>query len=317
MAMQIKMEKHCFNHTPVLLNECLEGLNIKPNGIYVDGTMGGAGHSSRIVEKLKNGKLIGIDKDDTALAVCKERLKDFNNVVFVKSDFKNFKNVVENLNISGVDGILLDLGVSSHQIDTPERGFSYRFDGELDMRMDKTQSLTAYDVVNGYSETDLARIIYLYGEENFSRSIARKIVEVRRANPIKTTMQLKEIVESAIPKKFHGAGSPCKKTFQAIRIEVNSELDGLDTVIYDMVDKLNPGGRLAIITFHSLEDRIVKNVFKELSTNCICDKSIPVCVCNHKASVNLVNRKPIVATNTELKDNKRSSSAKLRVVEKL
>lgn len=317
MAMQIKMEKHCFNHTPVLLNECIDGLNIKPNGIYVDGTMGGAGHSLRIVEKLKSGKLIGIDKDDTALSVCKERLKDFKNVVFVKSDFKNFKNVVENLNINGVDGILLDLGVSSHQIDTPERGFSYRFDGELDMRMDKTQSLTAFDVVNTYSEADLAKIIYLYGEENFSRSIARKIVEVRRAEPIKTTMQLKEVVESAIPKKFHGAGSPCKKTFQAIRIEVNSELDGLDTVIYDMVEKLNKGGRLAIITFHSLEDRIVKNVFKELSTNCICDKSIPVCVCNHKASVSLVNRKPIIATNTELKENKRSSSAKLRIVEKL
>ncbi|MBQ2863849.1 MAG: 16S rRNA (cytosine(1402)-N(4))-methyltransferase RsmH [Clostridia bacterium] len=311
------MEKHCFNHTPVLLNECIDGLNIKPNGIYVDGTMGGAGHSLRIVEKLKSGKLIGIDKDDTALSVCKERLKDFKNVVFVKSDFKNFKNVVENLNINGVDGILLDLGVSSHQIDTPERGFSYRFDGELDMRMDKTQSLTAFDVVNTYSEADLAKIIYLYGEENFSRSIARKIVEVRRAEPIKTTMQLKEVVESAIPKKFHGAGSPCKKTFQAIRIEVNSELDGLDTVIYDMVEKLNKGGRLAIITFHSLEDRIVKNVFKELSTNCICDKSIPVCVCNHKASVSLVNRKPIIATNTELKENKRSSSAKLRIVEKL
>lgn len=317
MAVQIKMEKHCFNHTPVLLNECIDGLNIKPNGIYVDGTMGGAGHSLRIVEKLKSGKLIGIDKDDTALSVCKERLKDFKNVVFVKSDFKNFKNVVENLNINGVDGILLDLGVSSHQIDTPERGFSYRFDGELDMRMDKTQSLTAFDVVNTYSEADLAKIIYLYGEENFSRSIARKIVEVRRAEPIKTTMQLKEVVESAIPKKFHGAGSPCKKTFQAIRIEVNSELDGLDTVIYDMVEKLNKGGRLAIITFHSLEDRIVKNVFKELSTNCICDKSIPVCVCNHKASVSLVNRKPIIATNTELKENKRSSSAKLRIVEKL
>lgn len=317
MAMQTKMEKHSFNHTPVLLNECLEGLNIKPNGIYVDGTMGGAGHSLRIVEKLKSGKLIGIDKDDTALAVCKERLKEFKNVVFVKSDFKNFKSVVENLNINGVDGILLDLGVSSHQIDTPERGFSYRFDGELDMRMDKTQGLTAYDVVNSYSEADLARIIYLYGEENFSRSIAKKIVETRRTNPIKTTMQLKEVVESAIPKKFHGAGSPCKKTFQAIRIEVNSELDGLDTVIYDMVEKLNKFGRLAIITFHSLEDRIVKNVFKELSTNCICDKSIPVCVCNHKASVSLVNRKPITATNTELNENKRSSSAKLRIVEKL
>lgn len=311
------MEEHCFKHTPVLLNECLDGLNIKPDGIYVDGTLGGAGHSLRIVERLKSGKLIAIDKDDTALSVSKERLKDFDNVIFVKSDFKNFKQIATNLNLSGVDGILLDLGVSSHQIDTPERGFSYRFDGSLDMRMDYSQGITAFDVVNNYSESDLARIIYTYGEENFSRSIARKIVEARKLKPISTTMELKDLVESAIPKKFHGAGSPCKKTFQAIRIEVNGELEGLDIALKEMVECLNPGGRLAVITFHSLEDRIVKNVFKELSTDCICDKSMPVCICNHKATVKLVNRKPIVATNTELKENKRSSSAKLRVIEKL
>ncbi len=311
------MEEHCFKHTPVLLNECLEGLNIKPNGIYADGTLGGAGHSLKIVEQLKDGKLIGIDKDDTALSVCKERLKNFKNVIFVKSDFKNFKQIISDLGISGVDGILLDLGVSSHQIDTPERGFSYRFEGSLDMRMDYSQGITAYDVVNNYSESDLARIIYTYGEENFSRAIARKIVDARKVKPISTTMQLKELVESAIPKKFHIGGSPCKKTFQAIRIEVNGELDGLDIALKEMVEGLNPGGRLAVITFHSLEDRIVKNVFKELSTDCICDKTIPVCVCNHKTTVKLVNRKPIVATNEELKENKRSSSAKLRVIEKI
>lgn len=311
------MEENSFKHTPVLLNECLDGLNIKPDGIYADGTLGGAGHSLRIVEKLKDGKLIAIDKDDTALSVSKERLKNFDNVVFVKSDFKRFKQIVENLGIAGVDGILLDLGVSSHQIDTPERGFSYRFEGDLDMRMDYSQGITAYDVVNNYSESELARIIYMYGEESFSRAIARNIVEQRKIKPISSTMELKEIIEKAIPKKFHGTGSPCKKTFQAIRIEVNGELDGLDVALKEMVETLNKGGRLAVITFHSLEDRIVKNVFKELSSDCICDKSIPICVCNHKASVKLVNKKPIVATNQELKENKRSSSAKLRVIEKL
>lgn len=311
------MEEHVFEHTPVMLNECINGLNIKPNGIYVDGTLGGAGHSLRIVEQLKDGKLIAIDKDDTALEVSKERLKNFNNVVFVKSDFKNFKNIMEEKNILGVDGILLDLGVSSYQIDTPERGFSYRFDGKLDMRMDTKSGITAFDVVNNYSDSELARIIYTYGEESFSRLIAKKIVEERKKHPIETTMQLKEIIENAIPKKFHGQGGPCKKTFQAIRIEVNNELGNLDVVLKDMVEKLNKGGRLAVITFHSLEDRIVKNVFKELSTNCICDKSIPICVCNHKASVVLVNKKPITASSAELKFNKRSSSAKLRIVEKI
>lgn len=311
------MEEHVFEHTPVLLNECLNGLNIKPNGIYVDGTLGGAGHSLHIVEKIKSGKLIAIDKDDTALKVSKERLKKFNNVVFVKSDFKNFANIINDLGISEVDGILLDLGVSSYQIDTPERGFSYRFDGKLDMRMDEKSGLTAFDVVNTYSESELSRIIYTYGEESFSRKIAQRIVETRKLRNIETTMQLKQIIESAIPKKFHGQGSPCKKTFQAIRIEVNGELSGLDVVLKEMVEKLAHGGRLAVITFHSLEDRIVKTVFKELSTNCICDKSMPICVCHHKASVNLITRKPIVANNEELKVNKRSSSAKLRIVEKI
>lgn len=311
------MSEVSFEHTPVMLNECIEGLNIKPNGIYVDGTLGGAGHSSHIVEKLTTGRLIAIDKDDTALAVSKERLSKYNNVTFVKSDFKKFKNIINELGLTGVDGILLDLGVSSYQIDTPQRGFSYRFDGTLDMRMDYSQGITAYDVVNTYSESDLARIIYTYGEESFSRAIARKIVETRKSKPISTTMELKDIIEQAIPKKFHSQGSPCKKTFQAIRIEVNGELDGLDLALKDMVEGLNKGGRLAVITFHSLEDRIVKNVFKELSTDCICDKSIPICVCHHKASVKLVNRKPIIASNLELKNNKRSSSAKLRIVEKI
>lgn len=311
------MEEHLFKHTPVMLDECITGLNIKPNGIYVDGTLGGAGHSSEIVKKLTSGKLIAIDKDNDALAFSKERLKDFKNVVFVKSDFKNYKNIISNLGISNVDGILLDLGVSSYQIDTPNRGFSYRFDGKLDMRMDLSQSLTAEYVVNNYSESDLARIIYTYGEESFSRLIAKEIVKVRAITPITTTMQLKELIERVIPKKFQLGGSVCKKTFQALRIEVNGELNNLDVVLKDMAESLNKGGRLCVITFHSLEDRIVKNVFKELSTDCICDKSVPICICNHKASVKLVNKKPIEASKLELSNNKRSGSAKLRIIEKI
>ena len=311
------MEKHLFNHTPVMLTECLEGLNIKPNGTYVDGTLGGAGHSSKILKQLDGGKLIAIDKDDDALSYSKNKLKNFSQVQFVKSDFKNFKSIMENLGVEGVDGILLDLGVSSHQIDTPTRGFSYRFDGELDMRMDQTQGITAKDVVNTYSEADLARIIYTYGEESFSRQIAKQIVTTRKSQPITTTMELKELIEHVIPKKFQNSGSVCKKTFQALRIEVNGELDGLDLVLKDMVEKLNHGGRLCVITFHSLEDRIVKNVFKELSTDCICDKSVPVCVCHHKAIGKLITKKPIEASKQELETNKRSSSAKLRIIEKL
>ena len=299
------MEEHLFKHTPVMLWECIAGLNIKQNGVYVDGTLGGAGHSTEIVKKLTSGKLIAIDKDNEALTYSKEKLKNYSNVIFVKSDFKNFKNILADLKISGVDGVLLDLGVSSHQIDTPNRGFSYRFNGELDMRMDQNQVLTAKQIVNTYSEADLARIIYTYGEESFSRLIAKQIVKER------------EIIEKVIPKKFQVGGSVCKKTFQALRIEVNGELNNLDVVLLDMVNALNKGGRLCVITFHSLEDRIVKNVFKELSTDCICDKSVPICVCNHKAQVKLINKKPILATNTELEINKRSASAKLRIVEKI
>lgn len=306
-----------FKHTPVLLNECLEGLNIKPNGIYVDGTLGGGGHSGEILKRLTTGKLIAFDKDDDALYSTSKKLAEFGDkIIFVKSDFKNMYDKVRELGFEQVDGILLDLGVSSYQIDTPERGFSYRFDARLDMRMDRSSSLTAYEVVNTYSKEDLVRILFNYGEENFAKAIVNKIVEVRKGKNIETTGELVELIESAIPKKFWGKGSVAKKTFQAIRIEVNGELEGLDLAIDKMIDLLNVGGRLAIITFHSLEDRIVKQVFKVRATDCICDKTIPVCVCNHISDVKLVNKKPIEATKEELSVNKRSSSAKLRVVEK-
>ena len=307
-----------FKHTPVLLNECLQALNINPTGLYVDGTLGGGGHSIEILSRLTTGKLIAFDKDDDALSATKNRLKKFGDkVVFIKDDFKNMKKVLSDLGVKGVDGILLDLGVSSYQIDTPERGFSYRFDSILDMRMDKNSSLTALDVVNTYSKEDLIRILYNYGEESFAKSIVTKIIEERELKKIETTGELVKLVESAIPKKFWGRGNVAKKTFQAIRIEVNGELEGLDKAINEMIDILNPQGRLAIITFHSLEDRIVKNVFKERSSNCICDKTIPFCVCNHKADVILVNKKPIEPTKKELDENTRSSSAKLRIIQKI
>ena len=306
-----------FEHTPVMLNECLDGLNIKPDGIYVDGTLGGGGHSGEILKRLTTGKLIAFDKDDDALMSTGEKLKKYKDkVIFVKSDFKNMYEKVHELGFQQVDGILLDLGVSSYQIDTAERGFSYRFDSRLDMRMDRTAKLSAYEVVNNYSSEDLIRILYNYGEENFAKSIVNNIIEARKVKEIKTTGELVALIESAIPKKFWGKGSVAKKTFQAIRIEVNGELDGLDVAINKMIDLLNPSGRLAIITFHSLEDRIVKQVFKERATDCICDKTIPFCVCNHKSDVTLVSKKPIIATKEELDNNKRSSSAKLRVIEK-
>ncbi len=306
-----------FEHTPVLLNECLNGLNIDPTGIYVDGTLGGGGHSGEILKRLTTGKLIAFDKDEDALSSTGKKLAPFGDkVVYVKSDFKEMSQRVKEMGIDGVDGILLDLGVSSYQIDTPERGFSYRFDGKLDMRMDKSSSLTAYDVVNSYSKDELIKILYEYGEESFAKLIATKIVEERMTKPIETTGELTRLVESAIPKKFWGRGSVAKKTFQAIRIEVNGELTGLDEAINQMIDLLNPNGRICIITFHSLEDRIVKNAFKLRCTDCICDKSLPFCVCGHKADAMLVSKKPIVATNEELKNNKRSSSAKLRVLQK-
>lgn len=306
-----------FEHTPVLLNECLDGLNIDPTGIYVDGTLGGGGHSGEILKRLTTGKLIAFDKDDDALTSTKAKLSHFGDkVIFVKSDFKDMYARVKDLGYDKVNGILLDLGVSSYQIDTADRGFSYRFDGKLDMRMDRSASLTARDVVNTYSKEDLQRILYNYGEESFAKLIVNKILEARETKEIETTGELTSLIESAIPKKFWGKGSVAKKTFQAIRIEVNGELEGLDRAINQMIDLLAPNGRLCIITFHSLEDRIVKNVFKERCTDCICDKSLPFCVCNHKSDAELVNRKPIVAGEEELKYNKRSSSAKLRVLQK-
>lgn len=303
-----------FNHTPVMLNECIEGLNIKPNGIYVDCTLGMGGHTSVIASKLNGGKLISIDKDINAINHSSGKFK---NVTLVHSDFKQYKNVLNSLGITNVDGVLIDLGVSSYQIDTAERGFSYRFDGPLDMRMDTTKSFSAYDVVNTYSKEELYRILKMYGEEDFANAIANKILDSRKVKPISTTKELKDIVESAIPKKFVVKGGASKKTFQAIRIEVNGELTELDTCLKDIINSLNVGGRLAVLTFHSLEDRIAKNVFKEESTNCICDKSIPVCVCNHKARVKLVNKKPITASIEELSVNSRSNSAKLRIVERI
>ena len=308
-----------FNHISVLLNECLEGLNIKENGIYVDGTLGGAGHSSEILKRLSNeGRLIGIDQDTDALKAAKERLENYSNVTFVHSNFSSIENVLNNLNIDGVDGILMDLGVSSYQLDEGERGFSYMKDAPLDMRMNRENDFSAYNVVNEYSEEDLYRIIRDYGEEKFAKRIASFIVENRQEKNIETTLELVEIIKSAIPAKARREGPhPAKRTFQAIRIEVNSELSILNKTIEDGVGKLNKGGRMAIITFHSLEDRIVKNKFRDLAVSCRCPKEFPVCVCGEKAKVKVISRKAIEPTKEEVDINPRSRSAKLRVIEKL
>lgn len=308
-----------FNHISVLLNECLEGLNIKENGIYVDGTLGGAGHSSEILKRLSNeGRLIGIDQDTDALKAAKERLKNYSNVTFVHSNFSSIENVLNNLNIDGVDGILMDLGVSSYQLDEGERGFSYMKDAPLDMRMNRDNDFSAYNVINEYSEEYLYRIIRDYGEEKFARRIASFIVENRQEKNIETTLELVEIIKSAIPAKARREGPhPAKRTFQAIRIEVNSELSILNKTIEDGVGKLNKGGRMAIITFHSLEDRIVKNKFRDLAVSCRCPKEFPVCVCGEKAKVKVISRKAIEPTKEEVDINPRSRSAKLRVIEKL
>ena len=308
-----------FNHISVLLNECLERLNIKENGIYVDGTLGGAGHSSEILKRLSNeGRLIGIDQDTDALKAAKERLKNYSNVTFVHSNFSSIENVLNNLNIDGVDGILMDLGVSSYQLDEGERGFSYMKDAPLDMRMNRDNDFSAYNVINEYSEEDLYRIIRDYGEEKFARRIASFIVENRQEKNIETTLELVEIIKSAIPAKARREGPhPAKRTFQAIRIEVNSELSILNKTIEDGVGKLNKGGRMAIITFHSLEDRIVKNKFRDLAVSCRCPKEFPVCVCGEKAKVKVISRKAIEPTKEEVDINPRSRSAKLRVIEKL
>lgn len=307
-----------FKHESVLLQETIDNLNIKPNGIYVDGTLGGAGHSFKILQQLEDGRLIGIDQDIEAIDAATKKLAIFKDKVsIVKDNFVNIKEVLSNLGIEKVDGILLDIGVSSYQIDNPERGFSYRTDAALDMRMDQSSSLSAKDIVNNYSKEDLARIISKYGEDNFANNIAKHIVEARSQAPIETTMQLAKIVEQAIPAKVRkGQKGFAKRTFQALRIEVNSELNVLENSIDTMIDLLNPQGRLCIITFHSLEDRIVKNAFRKAENPCTCPPSFPVCKCGAVSKGIVITKKPIVPSNEECEKNKRASSSKLRVFEK-
>ncbi|MPL99320.1 Ribosomal RNA small subunit methyltransferase H [bioreactor metagenome] len=308
-----------FKHISVLLNECIEGLNIKENGIYVDGTLGGGGHSLEILKKLsKEGTLIGIDQDKDALKAAGERLQNFENVKFVHSNFYNIDSILNSLDIEKIDGMLMDLGVSSYQLDEGDRGFSYMQEAPLDMRMNRENSLSAYEVVNEYEETEIYRIIRDYGEEKFAKRIARFIVENRQNKPIETTVELVEIIKAAIPAKARREGPhPAKRTFQAIRIEVNSELSILNKAIEDGVNRLNKGGRMAIITFHSLEDRIVKLKFKELATSCTCPKDFPICVCGGVAKVKLISRKAIDPSKEEVEENPRSRSAKLRIIEKI
>lgn len=321
-----------FSHTPVLLDEVLENLEIKPNGVYVDCTLGGAGHSSKILEKLETGLLVGFDKDQEAIdastkklsKICKVFSKDNfkkNNeksCLIIKDDFKNSPSVLTELGITKIDGILIDLGVSSHQLDTAERGFSFKKDAPLDMRMDSSQSLTAKQIVNSYSEEQLRNLFKEYGEEEFAFSIAKNICKARALKEIETTLELNEIIENSMPKKVvFSRGGAAKKVFQALRIEVNGELNLLKETIENLIKFLCPGGRIAIISFHSLEDRIVKNVFKDLAQGCICPKNFPICVCNHKATIEIVTRKPIVASEKEQLENSRSTCAKLRVAKKL
>ncbi len=307
-----------FKHESVLPKETIENLDIKPDGIYVDGTLGGAGHAFLIVKQLSSGRLIGIDQDSEAIEAATKKLAIFQDKVsIVKDNFANIKNVLSNLGISKVDGILLDIGVSSYQLDNPERGFSYREDAPLDMRMDKEKALSAKEIVNTYSKEDLARIISKYGEDNFANNIAKHIVNEREKAPIETTMQLRNIVEQAIPAKVRkGQKGFAKRTFQALRIEVNSELSVLENSIDTMIDLLNPGGRLCIITFHSLEDRIVKNAFKKAENPCTCPPTFPVCKCGAVSKGKIIHKKPIVPSKEECDKNKRASSAKLRVFER-
>ncbi|MDY5215995.1 MAG: 16S rRNA (cytosine(1402)-N(4))-methyltransferase RsmH [Lachnospiraceae bacterium] len=308
-----------FNHVSVLLDETIEGLNIKPDGIYADGTLGGAGHSYQIASKLNGlGRLIGFDQDEDAITASTERLKEFKNVTIVRSNYRNMKEELNNRGINKVDGILLDLGVSSYQLDTVSRGFSYKEEAPLDMRMDNRNEVTARDIVNNYSQGDLFRIIRDYGEDKFAANIAKHIVMNREIKPIETTTELAEIVKAAIPMKFRKQGGhPAKQTFQAIRIELNSELSVLKESLMDMIDLLNPNGRICIITFHSLEDRIVKNIFKEAEDPCTCPKNFPTCVCGKKSKGKVITRKPILPSEEELKLNLRSKSAKLRIFEKI
>jgi 16S rRNA (cytosine1402-N4)-methyltransferase len=308
-----------FKHTSVLLEETIEGLEIKPDGIYVDGTLGGGGHSSHIAAKLTaGGRLIGIDQDEAAIKAAGERLTPFGDrVTIVRSNYRNTAEVLKGLGIDKIDGMMLDLGVSSYQLDTEERGFSYRFDTALDMRMDTRQTLTAKDIINGYDEMELFRVIRDYGEDKFAKNIAKHIVRARQEKPIETTGELNEIIRAAIPAKMRAEGGhPSKRTFQAIRIECNKELEVLRESLGELIELLNPGGRLCIITFHSLEDRIVKTAFKKAENPCTCPSNFPVCVCGKISKGKVITGKPVLPSEEELAENSRSKSAKLRIFER-
>ena len=309
-----------FSHTSVLLYETVDSLNIRPDGIYVDGTLGGGGHASLVLSRLgEQGRLIGLDQDADAIAAAGERLKEYGDrVTVIRTNYENIKDALASQGISGADGIYLDLGVSSYQLDTADRGFTYREDdAPLDMRMDQRNTQTAKDIVNGYSEMELYRIIRDYGEDRFAKNIAKHIVKARQEKEIETAGELTEIIKASIPAKVRATGGhPSKRTFQAIRIELNRELQVLEQSIDTMIDLLNPGGRLSIITFHSLEDRIVKNKFRENENPCICPPEFPVCMCGRKSTGRVVTRKPVLPSEEELAANKRSKSAKLRVFEK-
>lgn len=307
-----------FKHKSVLLNETIDGLNIKPDGIYVDGTLGGGGHAYEVCRRLgEKGSIVGIDQDAAAIEAASARLKDFGKkVTIVRSNYCDMKSKLHELGIDKVDGIVLDLGVSSYQLDTAERGFSYREDAPLDMRMDTRQKMTARDIVNDYTEADLYRVIRDYGEDKFAKNIAKHIVQARAVKPVETTAELSEIIRASIPMKFQKkSGHPAKRTFQAIRIELNRELDVLRDSLDDMIDLLNPGGRLCIITFHSLEDRIVKSAFRKNENPCTCPPDFPVCVCGKKSKGSIITKKPILPSEEELEYNSRSKSAKLRIFE--
>lgn len=306
-----------FNHYSVMLKETIEQLCVQPDGIYVDGTLGGGGHAYWVCKQLTTGHFYGIDQDEAAIGAAGDRLSEFGDkVTIIRNNYCNTKAVLTKLGVSGVDGILLDLGVSSYQLDTQERGFSYRFDAPLDMRMDQRQSLTARNIVNTYSETELFHIIRDYGEDPFAKNIAKHIVKARQESPIETTFALNEVIKAAIPAKMRQNGHPSKQTFQAIRIACNRELEVLRNSLDDLIDLLNPGGRLCIITFHSLEDRIVKTVFKTNENPCSCPPEFPVCVCGKTGRGKVITRKPILPGAQELSENSRSKSAKLRVFEK-
>lgn len=306
-------------HYSVMLKECIDGLNVKENGVYFDGTLGGAGHSYEILKANKGVHLYATDLDDYALNRGKEKLKEFDGqFTLIKSNFKEFKKISQDYGLDGFDGILLDLGVSSFQLDDKKRGFSYLSENEeLDMRMDNSSSFSAKNVINEYSEKELADIFFSYGEEKFSKQIAKNIVKERQINPILTCGQLVDIIKNTIPKKFQLDGHPAKRVFQAIRIEVNGELNELKETVITMAKSLKKGGRIVILTFHSLEDRLVKQAFKELETDCICPKNFPVCVCGHKREIKIITTRPILASEKELKENSRSKSAKLRIAEKI